>query len=347
MSVCKEIRYWTSHSNKSAAWWLANLGLNPKYFNFIYDPVSPDYLLATEQIYTEWRARSEFRRLYSSKRIVLFWAGECISPDMNIFDYATTFDRGMVLADRIIRRPIVMFFGAFNKEPLNVPRRVDDPILDSKVRFCNFIYTNANAHPCRDALFYSLSKYKKVDSLGRHLKNCAAIDTRDAVDFEAKSVEMKRPYKFSIAAENAAFKGYASEKMLTSYLARTVPIYWGDPCIEVEFNAKAFINTNKLDEKDLIEIVRAVDIDDDLWKEMVSQPLMTEAQHERMVEEEAQYCRFMEELFSSSLESALRKPQGFWPDNYRRTFFAAKARPTGGAGLLRRIYSSWIQTIRQ
>ena len=129
---------------------------------------------------------------------------------------------------------------------------------------------------------------------------------------------------FSIAAENAAFKGYASEKMLTSYLARTVPIYWGDPCIVVEFNEKAFINANQLCEKDLIEIVHAVDTDDGLWKEMVSQPLMTEAQHKRMVVEEAQYCRFMEELFNRPLESALRKPQGFWPDNYRRTFLPLK-----------------------
>lgn len=347
MSICKEIRYWTSHPNKGAAWWLASLGINSKYFNLIYDPVSPDYLFATEQIYTEWRARSEFRRLYSPNRIVLFWAGECISPDMNIFDYATTFDRGMVLADRIIRRPIVKFFGAFNKEPLNVFRMVGDSVLSSKVKFCNFIYTNANAHPCRDALFYSLSKYKMVDSLGRHLKNCASVDTRDAIDFEAKSVEMKRPYKFSIAAENATFKGYASEKILTSYLACTVPIYWGDPCIGIEFNEKAFINANKLDEKDLIEIVRAVDTDDRLWKEMVSQPLLTEAQYERMLMEEAQYCRFMEELFNRPLESALRKPQGFWSDNYRRTFFAAKARPAGGAGLLHRVCSSWIQMIRK
>lgn len=262
MAICKDIRYWTSHPNKNATWWYLNLGLDFNRFNLMYDPVSPDYLFATEHIYTEWRARSEFKHFYSRKKVALFFAGECISPDMNIFDYATTFDRDMKLADRVIRRPIVSFFGSFNKKPLNLPRYDVDAVLWRKDKFCNFIYSNPKAHPCRDALFYSLSRYKKVDALGRHLKNCVCQDSRNATDFEAKSVEMKQPYKFSIAAENAKFRGYTSEKILTSFLAYTVPIYWGDPCIELEFNSKAFINANKLDSKTLLDIVRAVDSDD-------------------------------------------------------------------------------------
>ncbi len=347
MSQCKEkeIRYWTSHSNKSAAWWYHNLGLDSERFKLIYDKFSPDYLFATEHIFTEWRERIDFKRLYSSKRVVLFWAGECISPDMNIFDYATTFDRDVAFSDRVIRRPVVSFFGSFNEEPLNKRREITDLHLREKVRFCNFIYSNPLAHPCRDALFYAISKYKHVDSLGSHLKNCDSQDSRSAADFEAKSVEMKRPYKFSIAAENARYRGYTSEKIITSFLARTIPIYWGDPYVELEFNPKAFINANNLDEKSLLETVRAIDSDKNLWKEMISQPPMTEEQHDQMLREEARYRQFMEEIFSKPLKSVMRKPQGFWPDNYRRAFFGSKACPVGNSSFMSRLASSCIQTI--
>lgn len=341
----KEIRYWTSHPNTSPEWWYKYLGLKPESFQLTFDPVMPDYLLATEHIYTEWRAKIDFKRLYSFNRVVLFWAGECISPDMNLFDYATTFDKGMKLSDRIIRRPAVSFFGGFNKEPLNVIRNSAKTVLTSKNKFCNFIYTNAMAHPRRDALYFAISKYKHVDSLGRHLKNTDVFDSRGAVDFEAKSVLMKRPYKFSIAAENATAKGYVTEKLLTSFLAYTVPIYWGDPDVEEEFNPKAFINANTLNDDMLIKRVSEVDLDDGLWEEMVSQPLMTEEQHSRMLIEEMRYCAFMENVFGQSMKAALRRPQGYWSDNYRRTFFSAKAHPVGGSSRLRRLFCSGIQML--
>lgn len=53
---------------------------------------------------------------------------------------------------------------------------------------------------------------------------------------------MKKPYKFSIAFENAWYPGYTSEKIVTSMLAGTIPIYWGNPDISREFNSASFIN---------------------------------------------------------------------------------------------------------
>lgn len=42
--------------------------------------------------------------------IFIFYAGECISPDLNIFDYAIVFDRHLKCDDRIIRRPTLDFY---------------------------------------------------------------------------------------------------------------------------------------------------------------------------------------------------------------------------------------------
>ena len=218
-------------------------------------------------------------------------------------------------------------------------------VVASKTKFCNFIYTNAMAHPCRDALYFAISKYRHEDSLGRQLQNCDACDSRDAVDFEARSVLVKQPYKLSVAAESAFVKGYVSEKILTSYLAYTVPIYWGGPDIEVEFNPKAFINANTLDDYKILKRIRELDMDVGLWEEMVSQPLMTVEQHSRMLAEEIQYCAFMENVFGRSMKAALRRPQGYWPDNYRRTFFSAKAHPVGGSSRSRRLFCSCMQML--
>ena len=52
------------------------------------------------------------------------------------------------------------------------------------------------------------------------------------------SVEQKSYYKFTIAAENAAFPGYTSEKLMTSFQAHSIPIYWGNRDVVDEFNPR-------------------------------------------------------------------------------------------------------------
>jgi hypothetical protein len=48
--------------------------------------------------------------------------------------------------------------------------------------------------------------------------------------------------KFSIAMENSYFPGYNTEKITDPLVARSVPIYKGDPRIAETFNPLAFIN---------------------------------------------------------------------------------------------------------
>lgn len=326
----KEIRYWTSHTYKKPNRWLKNLGLNPLKFSLVYDKENPDYLILTERVINERLMRNEFKRLYSPKRLVVFWADECISPDFNLCDYAMSYDKGLSYGDRVIRRPVMSIFGNFDHSPLNVPPECVDSLISYKTRFCNFIYSNPDAHPMRDKLFHFLSRYKMVDSLGPHLHNCGVPSSRGAHDFVESSIAMKRPYKFSIASENASFKGYTSEKIITSFLARSIPIYWGNPDIESEFNPKAFINANRLTFDELVDKVKEIDSDDEKWKAIVSEPPMTPEQHERWQIDELQYKSFMENVFMQPLQKALRRPEGYWLDNYRRTYFAASAKQIPG-----------------
>lgn len=135
--------------------------------DFVYDEEAPDYLVVSPFIYRDIRQFMRFRKFSARDDMIrIFWASECISPDMNIFDYAISFDRKLSDMDRIASRPYGVSL------PLNDLTEADAlNLIRSKKRFCNFIYSNAQAHSNRDKLFRSLSKYKRVDSLGPHLNN--------------------------------------------------------------------------------------------------------------------------------------------------------------------------------
>lgn len=80
----------------------------------------------------------------------------------------------------------------------------------------------ANPIPTGMPMFHKLSAFRFVNSLGPHLNNTPG-DGHRAEDWYASSIRMKKPYKFSIAFENAWYPGYTSEKIVTSMLAAPFP----------------------------------------------------------------------------------------------------------------------------
>eukprot|EP00756_Hemistasia_phaeocysticola_P045600 Hpha_TRINITY_DN19350_c0_g1::TRINITY_DN19350_c0_g1_i1::g.81271::m.81271 len=53
--------------------------------------------------------------------------------------------------------------------------------------------------------------------------------------------ELYRPYLMSIAFENSYLDELVSEKIVNSFYAGTIPIYWGSPSVFKYFNRKAFV----------------------------------------------------------------------------------------------------------
>lgn len=261
--------------------------------------------------------------------IRIFFCGEAVYPDLNLFDYARCFDD--FDAARIL--PFFYIKYQYSKAKDSILSSVIDTvknvgnvnaktILSMKTKFCNFIYGNALAHPMRDKLFYALSKYKKVDSLGAHLKNVEIKNSRCCANWQEISVELKKPYKFSIAAENAQFKGYTSEKIITSMMANTIPIYFGDPDIAKKFNPKSFINVSDFSSLDeVVKRVKEIDENDDLYLEIMSQPWRTDEQIERCEKEYEEYLKRFYYIFEQDFDKAHRRPQGCWPDVLYPNFF--------------------------
>mmetsp|Transcript_11513 Transcript_11513/g.15927 ORF Transcript_11513/g.15927 Transcript_11513/m.15927 type:complete len:187 (+) Transcript_11513:102-662(+) len=150
------------------------------------------------------------------------------------------------------------------------------------------------------------SLHKEPDALGGCRRNVQGVKKiiRGKESYMDEAVQIFGRYKFVIAMENNYVPGYITEKLPNAVLANTVPIYFGAPDIYDYVNPKRFIRCD-LDEgalrelrkmkfssidqregwvrdklgkglKDCAEKVKAVDEDDELYKEMISQPFLYE-----------------------------------------------------------------------
>lgn len=324
----KEIRLCVLHPDINFTNNLSSFLYNSKleeHFNFVWDSISPDYVIATEVIYYQQNYADMFKRLVNDDTITIFLTGESISPDLNIFDYSLVFDRGLQYKDRIIRIPtMVRYADCLFREYLDALND-KNKIWKEKTKFCNFLYSNPNAHKNRDNLFYKICEYKLVDAIGPHLNNVGKQTSRNLKEWKKLSITSRIPYKFSIAAENATFIGNITEKLICSFEAATIPIYWGDPTISEEFNPKAFINCHDYNNFDEVkERVKEIDQSDTLFYEMLMQPWQTTEQEKSSKQEIIQYQNFLFNIFNQDKFDAKRVGIGYHPTLYRKWFYEKK-----------------------
>jgi GR25 family glycosyltransferase involved in LPS biosynthesis len=174
--------------------------------------------------------------------------------------------------ERYIRLPLWMleidWFGAdidriVNPKPLPLDRclQVYPEEISQKKRFCAFVVTNP-CNPVRNSAFHWLNQYKKVDSAGRLFNNIGdeIFAGLGGGGGERKKHEFLKKYKFCLAYENSSAQGYTTEKLLHAKIAGCIPIYWGDPKVERDFDTKGFIDARRFTSpEELIEAVRKID----------------------------------------------------------------------------------------
>lgn len=195
--------------------------------------------------------------------IKIFYTGENISPDMNECDYAIGFDYAC-FGDRYFRFPLYMLYERSLCSMQRKTEALNETMANRK--FCSMVVFNPNADPSRELFFFLLSQYKRVDSGGRYLNN---IDCLNGVP---SKYEFQKNYKFSIAFENSSHPGYCTEKIVQSFAAKTIPIYWGDPTVAEQFNEKAFVNCHKYKNWDeVVEVVKQIDQNDRQYLDMLQQ----------------------------------------------------------------------------
>ena len=225
--------------------------------------------------------------------IRIFYTSECYTPNFNECDYAIGYDR-LDFGDRYMRLPLYQLFQYKRFYEMLKTRPVftiDD--LKKKTDFCNYVVSNSFVKDVRTDIFLKLCEYKVVNSGGRYRNNIGGA-IKDKFSFQQK-------HKFSIAFENCSYDGYSTEKIVEAFAANTIPIYWGDPNIDVDFNSEAFINCHdfaNLDEA--IECLKEIDNNDELYLKMMNQPIL---KTKDLVMDD-----FLFHIFDQPLKDATRRP---------------------------------------
>lgn len=256
-----------------------------KHFNVIVDP-NPDYLFYS--VYGN-------EHLKYANCIKIFYTGENMFPDFNLCDYALGFHY-FNLDDRYLRLPLYEIYPGF--ATLKDKKIPDEKSLLNR-KFCNFIYSNSsNADPKRALFFKELCKYKRVDSGGKFLNNIG-YTVEDKNSFI-------RDYKFTIAFENSSVNGYTTEKIMEPMLVNSLPVYWGNPLVNLDFNEASFVNVMAFDsfEKAIEEIIR-LDKDDDAYLKKMKNAWIEETFDK--IYFEGRLYNFFSNIFSQPLELAGRK----------------------------------------
>lgn len=191
----------------------------------------------------------------------IFYTGENVRPDFAECDYAFTFDLDVAKPEHY-RLPL-----CHRMRPQELVKPVDyDPeaILRSKDGFCAFVYSNPGGLE-RNRFFELLSRYKRVDAGGKLFNNIGG-PVRDKQQFLTR-------YKFTFAFENDSYPGYTTEKIVDPMRANSLPIYWGNPRVDLDYNSRSFINYADWGSLEaLAEHVAEVDRNDELYLAYLRQP---------------------------------------------------------------------------
>jgi GR25 family glycosyltransferase involved in LPS biosynthesis len=232
---------------------------------------------------------------------------------------------------------------AANKELLNNPKplpidwctQVHPENLMRKKNFCAFVVTN----PCnevRNNAFKTLTQYKQVDSAGRLYNNIGdeIFAGLGGGGGELKKFEFLKSYKFCLAYENSSSQGYTTEKFLHAKAAGCIPIYWGDPKVERDFDPAGFIDArNMKDPSELIEAVRKVDQNASEWLKMFSVPALDDTRRDMARRTLSECSRRLLKLTLGSDEGLAAIPRFLGATSDAEAIESAKIRESIGPSL--------------
>ena len=205
-------------------------------------------------------------RLYTCKK--LFWTGESTKPDWNRTDYAMTCH--YIDSPRHLRFPYYVWGAeASPTDLIKTPTEADEIAREDRA-FCSTVISNANPKRAQERIkfFHLLSNRKRIDSGGKFQNNVGMVPPGGG----PKHSFIKK-YKFNLCYENKSLPGYTTEKIVQAMAARCIPIYWGNPLVENDFNTRSFLyRYNFPDDESFIDHIIEVDSDRELYLEYLRQP---------------------------------------------------------------------------
>ena len=245
-----------------------------KKYQIIRDDENPDYLIFADRNFGNNNVN------YNNKNCIkIFYTGENERPWNYHCHYSISFDHDS-LDEKNFRLPLYVIYDHDNhnrdaRNTDNISRSIDD--LENKKGFCSFVQRNPGCQK-RNEWFHKLNSYKGVASGGSLFNNIGNIISRGDDAVLAKSLFLDS-YKFNLCFESSSYPGYCTEKLYEALCSKTIPIYWGSPTANCDFNPKAFLSWHDYQDDDLFfEAIKKIDENDDLYKEMFFQPMFLNSQ---------------------------------------------------------------------
>lgn len=229
----------------------------------------------------------------------IMYTGENHPADLRFFDYCLTHD--VRENDRCLYFPYWLQVTVFSQDDcrqLITPRTpiTADELKEQCRDFLAFVSYNTAAKR-RVKMVKSFMKHKHV-SCGGALWNNTGGRVKDKIAFQKKHL-------FSVAYENEASPGYQTEKIVDAFLARSIPVYWGNVHVESIFNPKAFIHERSFRSMDeMVEHVLALSEDYERMAAMLNEPVLNDPNI--LEESEKKLYAFFEKIFQRGPQAIQR-----------------------------------------
>ena len=231
-------------------------------YEFVLEQNNPDYLL-----FSFYGCTHNDLRYKQAIKIAIYEEG--FIPSFNEEDYIFGLAHIFYL-DRYFRKAtLIEFLQKYNLKNKDFKRARMKALRGPKrEKFCGAVLNNEpNLNHFREKFVKELSKYKMVDN-GGEIDNNLGYNVTDKIKFFSS-------YKFSIAFEKNTADGYATDNIINSLLAGTIPIYYGDYLIDEYINPDTYILVrNDIDLQDKIEYIKQVDQDDNLYREFLQKDVL-------------------------------------------------------------------------
>ena len=189
---------------------------------------------------------------------------------------------------------------------VNGIQKMRNDVLNNPIRskFCAAVISNCMAIFRLDFI-HKLNKYKNVDLEGGCKTNNNSKGVQNKIQFLSN-------YKFSIAMENSKGDGYISEKIIDSFKAGTIPIYYGDYMIDEYINPKTYILINgrkDIDQK--IEYIKQIDTNDTLYLSIMKENPIIDYKFQNTIDKK-EVKLFLKNIFRQDKAQAFRRDNSYY-----------------------------------